>query len=254
MGAVDELVDQHEGAWRQLLLERAAGRERDEVGDPCPLHHVDIGAVVDVGGREPVSLVVARHEHDRQARRSRRYAEAADGSPHGLVDALLAHILESRKIVEPRAADNAEHCLCHVTLSLPLVTRRPACRTPPDPTAVVPSSPGFTPSARVLISQSGPCWPIPSGTPSASSARIQSDAVDVLRRETAGVAVDRDEADLHLRRLDMAKHLAEQRTLEGGRGLELRRSSPSPCPARARAASARSKAKAFLKSAFCKAS
>src|SRR6476469_7792777 len=45
-------------------------------------------------------------------------------------------------------------------------------------------------------------------------------AVDVLGREIAGVAVDRDEADLHLRRLDAAKHLAEQRTFECGRGPE----------------------------------
>ena len=85
MGAVDELIDQHEGAGRQLLLERAAGRKRDEVGDPCPLQHVDIGAVVDVGWREPVALVVARQE-----RRSARPAispmrKTADGSPHGLV-------------------------------------------------------------------------------------------------------------------------------------------------------------------------
>ena len=44
------LVDQHEGAGRKLLLERAAGRQRDQVGDACALEHVDIGAVVDVGG------------------------------------------------------------------------------------------------------------------------------------------------------------------------------------------------------------
>ncbi len=66
--AVDELVDQHEGAGRQLLLERAAGGERDQVGHAGALEHVDVGAVIDVGGREPMPLVVARQEHDRQTR------------------------------------------------------------------------------------------------------------------------------------------------------------------------------------------
>src|SRR6476659_10303733 len=45
-------------------------------------------------------------------------------------------------------------------------------------------------------------------------------AVDILRAKPTGEAVDRDESDLHLGSLDAAKHLAEQRTLEGGRGPE----------------------------------
>ena len=83
VGAVDELIDQHEGAGRQFLLERAAGRQRDEVGDAGALEHVDIGAVVDVGRRQPMPLVVARQEHDRQAgdladaQRRRRLAPGA---------------------------------------------------------------------------------------------------------------------------------------------------------------------------------
>ena len=66
-GAVDELVDQHEVAGRQFLAERAAGRDRDEIGDAGALHRVDVGAVVDAGGRELVAAAVTRQEADRQA-------------------------------------------------------------------------------------------------------------------------------------------------------------------------------------------
>ena len=86
VGAVDELVDQHEGAGRQVFLERAAGRQRDKVGDAGALEHVDIGPVVDVGRRKAMALVVARQEHDRQAcdladaqRRRRLAPRALDG-------------------------------------------------------------------------------------------------------------------------------------------------------------------------------
>ena len=67
MRAVDELVDHDEGAGWQFLLERAAGRQRDKVGDAGAFEDVDVGAVVDVGGRQAVALVVARQEDDRQA-------------------------------------------------------------------------------------------------------------------------------------------------------------------------------------------
>jgi hypothetical protein len=50
VGAVDELVDQDKRTGRQFLLERAAGRQRHQVGDAGALEHVDIGPVVDIGG------------------------------------------------------------------------------------------------------------------------------------------------------------------------------------------------------------
>src|SRR5262249_56923534 len=59
VGAIDELVDEDEGAGRQLLPERAAGGERDEIGHTCALERIDVGAVVDVGGGEPMPAVVA---------------------------------------------------------------------------------------------------------------------------------------------------------------------------------------------------
>ena len=108
MGAVDELVDQHEGAGRQIFLERTAGRERDEVGDAGALEHVDIGAVVDVGGRQAMALAVARQEHHRQA------GDVADAqrrrrlSPRAL-DAPLDDVGEAGQIVDAGTTDNAEH-------------------------------------------------------------------------------------------------------------------------------------------------
>ena len=123
VGAVDELVDQHEGAGRQLLLERAAGRQRDQIGDAGALQHVDIGAVVDVGGRQPVALVVARQEHHRQAgdladaQRARRLAPRAR-------DALLAHILKPRQVVDAGAADDAEDRFGHGTPQSPASRKR----------------------------------------------------------------------------------------------------------------------------------
>ena len=65
-GAVDELVDQHEMPGRELLLQRAAGRDRHQVGDARPLQGVDVGAVVDGRGRHLVAAAVARQEADRQ--------------------------------------------------------------------------------------------------------------------------------------------------------------------------------------------
>ena len=120
-GAVDELIDQHEGAGRQFLLVRAAGGERDEVGHAGALEHVDIGAVVDVGGREPVPLVVARQEDHRRARdlahaqRRRRLAPRAFDRPP-------PHLLEPRQIVDAGAADDAEYGSGHVR------SRRRGCK------------------------------------------------------------------------------------------------------------------------------
>src|SRR5215470_19539983 len=63
VGAVDKLVNQHEGAGRQLFPEGTAGRQRNEIGDAGTLEHIDIGAVVDIGRRQAVALVVTGHEY-----------------------------------------------------------------------------------------------------------------------------------------------------------------------------------------------
>ncbi len=93
------MIDEDEGAGGQLVLERTAGRKRDEVGNPCPLERVDIGAVVDIARREPVPFIVTRQEHDRQGvdladpERGRRLAPRT-------LDTLFAHILEAWQVVK----------------------------------------------------------------------------------------------------------------------------------------------------------
>ncbi len=48
-GAVNELVDHHEVTGRQVLAQRAAGRERQDIGDAGALQGIDVGPVVDRG-------------------------------------------------------------------------------------------------------------------------------------------------------------------------------------------------------------
>ena len=66
VSTVDKLVNQHKGSGRQFLLERAAGRQRDQVRHTRTLQHVDVGAVIDVGWREPMTPVMAWQKHDRK--------------------------------------------------------------------------------------------------------------------------------------------------------------------------------------------
>src|SRR5260370_42703030 len=67
-GAVDELVDEHEGAGRQIRLQAADGGERDEVGDAGALQRIDVGAVIDLRRRHAMTAAVARQEDDARAR------------------------------------------------------------------------------------------------------------------------------------------------------------------------------------------
>jgi hypothetical protein len=112
VSAVDELVDQDEGAWRQVLFERAARRQRDQIGDAGALEDVDIGPVIDVGGRMPMPFVVARQKHDRQPvdlagqQRSRRLAPRAG-------DDFRLGLLQARQIVNARAADHPKNRFRH---------------------------------------------------------------------------------------------------------------------------------------------
>src|SRR6202022_652490 len=111
-GAIDELIDQHEGAGGQLLLERSAGPQRYQVGHARALEHVDIGAVVDVGRRQPVALVVARQKHDRRAG-NLADAQRRRGLAPWALDLPLPHLLQPRQVVDAGAADDAEHGLGH---------------------------------------------------------------------------------------------------------------------------------------------
>ena len=111
-GAVDELVDEHEQARIELLLERAAGRNRDDVGDAGPLQRVDIGAVIDAGGRQRMAAPVPGQKHrfrradPAEAQRVRRLAP-------GRRDALLANVLKTGQVIDARAADDSDDCFGH---------------------------------------------------------------------------------------------------------------------------------------------
>ena len=122
VGAIDELVDQDEGAGRQLLLERAAGRQRDEIGDTGALEHVDIGAIVDVGRRQPMAGTVPRQKHHRQAGDLAAAQRTRWRAPRAL-DGLRPYFFQARKIVNAGAADDAKHRLGHAQ-SLSLRTKK----------------------------------------------------------------------------------------------------------------------------------
>src|SRR5579884_2223388 len=97
--AVDELIDDHKAAWRQFFLERAARRQRDEIGNPGPLEHIDIGAVIDVRRRMAMTLVVARQKHDRQPGQFADPQRCRWLAPRTVYPA-RAHILEPRQVVD----------------------------------------------------------------------------------------------------------------------------------------------------------
>ena len=61
-GAIQELVDQHEVAGRQILAQRADGRDGEDLRDARPLKHVDVGTEVQVAGGEHVATAVTRQE------------------------------------------------------------------------------------------------------------------------------------------------------------------------------------------------
>lgn len=110
--AVDELVRQHDMTRRHILAERAAGGDGDQIGDTEPLHGVDIGAIGDGIGAEPVAAPVAGEERnlytcDLAAKKGirRRPPRAVYGDPIG--------IGQSVQRIEARTADDPEfrrHC------------------------------------------------------------------------------------------------------------------------------------------------
>src|SRR3546814_1223441 len=63
-GAVDELVDDDEGAGREILAQRADGAERHDLGDAGALQGVDVGTGVQRRGRQLVAAAVARQRSE----------------------------------------------------------------------------------------------------------------------------------------------------------------------------------------------
>ena len=111
-GAVDELVRHHEGAGRQFFLQRAAGRDRDHVGDADALQGVDIGAVVDRGRRLDMAAAVARQEDEVDALERCRSAARRTARPTGFSRSASGRF-RGPEFIDAAAADDAENRLGH---------------------------------------------------------------------------------------------------------------------------------------------
>ena len=87
-GTIDELVGQHESAGRQLLAEGADRADRNDLGHARAFQRVDVGAVIDVGGREFVAAAVARQEDDLLPAERCLASISSDGAPKGVSTAI----------------------------------------------------------------------------------------------------------------------------------------------------------------------
>ena len=111
-GAVDELVGHHEGAGRQFLFQRAAGRDRDHIGDADALQGVDIGAVIDAGGGLDMAAAMARQEHHVHAVKGAG-EKLVGGLAPGAFDRLPAGVFQAGNLIDAGAADDAENRFGH---------------------------------------------------------------------------------------------------------------------------------------------
>ena len=116
-GAVDVLVDDDEGARRQVGAQAAHGAEREHVGGAQALQRRDIGAVVHLRRRDAVAAAVARQEGQP------RSAEAAEEDlvgrrAPGRVDSDPARLGQARQVVQAAAADDGQQGFAHALVLL----------------------------------------------------------------------------------------------------------------------------------------
>jgi len=115
-GAVDELIDDDKIAGHEVLAQAANGRERHDVGYAAALQRIDIGAKVDLGGRQHVTPPVARHEYDRLAIEQSE-TELVGGPAERAFDSPPLDRREPVDLVEPAASDDADDGTCHPPFS-----------------------------------------------------------------------------------------------------------------------------------------
>src|SRR4030095_13960536 len=106
--AVDELIDEYERTGSEPLAKRSARGDRHQIGDADALERIDVGAVVDLAGRNPVPATVARQKcvfgaaeaaaQDGVGRRAKRRS-----------DALPARVFEPVELVDAAAAEHTDH-------------------------------------------------------------------------------------------------------------------------------------------------
>ena len=86
LGAVEELVRDHDVLRRVLLLQAADRAGREDALDAELLEAVDVGAEVQLGRHHAVAGAVTRQERHALAAQRRRARSGAEGSPNGVVD------------------------------------------------------------------------------------------------------------------------------------------------------------------------
>ena len=116
-GAVDELIDQHEGAGFQILAQAAHGADRQDFGDTGTLQRVDIGAVIDAGRAQRMPPPMARQEHDRHPVQSGEQQLVRGLTPRRGHRAPFL-VAQPVQIIDTAAADNANHRLCRFSHSI----------------------------------------------------------------------------------------------------------------------------------------
>jgi len=106
-GAVDELVDDHEGARRQVGAQRADRADRQDFRHPDALEGVDVGPEIQRRRRHAVAAAVARQEHQLLAVELAEHqivGRLAERRQH----ALPAHVGQPVDGVDAAAADDAD--------------------------------------------------------------------------------------------------------------------------------------------------
>ena len=111
-GAVDELVRHHEGAGRQFRAQRAAGRDRDHVGDAHPFQGIDIGAVIDAARGLDMAAAMARQKHHIHAMKGSRQ-QLIRRLPPRAFHRLPAGIFQPRNFIDSGPADDSKHGFSH---------------------------------------------------------------------------------------------------------------------------------------------
>src|SRR5690606_17206862 len=106
-GAVDELVDDDEGAGRQLSLQRSYRGQRDDLRHAAALEDVDIGPVVQLGRRAAMAAPMPGKKDDLLPQQLRPH-DLIGGRAEGRMNPLPGDVLEAGYVVDPAAADDAD--------------------------------------------------------------------------------------------------------------------------------------------------
>jgi len=106
-GPVDELLDHHEVPGRQILLERADRRDRQDVGHARALERIDIGAEIELGRRDGMTAAMARQE-DEIDRADPPEQQLVRRRAPGRIDAAPLGIFQPIDRIEPRSADDPD--------------------------------------------------------------------------------------------------------------------------------------------------